>query len=121
MAVDIRRVGGTEREAHLRLRRVLWDSEPEVVHFDEMAEFLEGPGPGAAFLAFAAEGRAVGLLEVSVRYYADGCATRTEAACEADDGMYGGDGTACEIDGEYYESNPNADIPDGDPVGITAH
>ncbi|NKB69921.1 MAG: GNAT family N-acetyltransferase [Candidatus Latescibacteria bacterium] len=58
------------------MRQALWNGEPVAVHLNEMEELLAGPMPGAVFVARRADGRAVGLLEVSVRYYADGCASR---------------------------------------------
>ena len=76
MTIQVRQVEPRDQGEHLRLRRALWASEPVAVHLNEMEELLGGPQPGAAFLAVGARGCGVGLLEASVRYYADGCSSR---------------------------------------------
>lgn len=66
-----------DRAAWLVLRAALWPGDDDE-HAREIARLLERPDPRWPQEALLAElgGRVVGLAEVSVRPYAEGCATR---------------------------------------------
>jgi aminoglycoside 6'-N-acetyltransferase I len=65
------------------MRQRLWPSEPGE-HAGEIAAFFGGDRrePAEVFLAFNGEGRAIGLAEVSIRGYAEGCDSHNVAYLE---------------------------------------
>lgn len=68
----------------LRLRRALWPDSTEGEHQEEIDRFFAGDGrePMAVLLAEDADGHAVGLAELSIRAYAEGCETDRVAFVE---------------------------------------
>ncbi len=66
-----------------RLRGLLWPAPPGE-HEREVAAFFDGDSrdPAEVILAVAADGRAAGFAEVSIRGYAEGCATDRVAYLE---------------------------------------
>jgi aminoglycoside 6'-N-acetyltransferase I len=67
------------------MRRALWPDQPGEELDREVDEFFAGrlPEPEAAFLAHDDSGRAVGLVELSIRPTAEGCRTNRVAYVEA--------------------------------------
>lgn len=66
-----------------RLRQLLWPAPPGE-HEREIAAFFGGNrrDPAGVILAIAEDGQAIGLAEVSIRSYAEGCATDRVAYLE---------------------------------------
>jgi len=66
-----------------RLRQLLWPAPPDE-HEREIAAFFGGDrrDPAEVILAIGEAGRALGFAEVSVRSYAEGCATDRVAYLE---------------------------------------
>ena len=65
------------------MRDALWPS-PANAHADAIARFLDGTArePLAVLMAFDDKGHAIGLIELSIRAYAEGCATDRVAFVE---------------------------------------
>lgn len=82
--VSVRPAGPSDAPSWLRLRRALWPDGPEAEHRDAIARFFSGEArePMAVLLAEDGEGRAVGLAELSIRAYAEGCRTDRVAYLE---------------------------------------
>ncbi len=72
MSLSVRRAGGRDREALVRLRLQLWPDDGPGPHRDELADLL----PRADFAAFLAldDGEPVGFAEATLRTYVDGVA-----------------------------------------------
>ncbi len=84
MIVEIEAVSAATSEDWHRLRCALWSHHGAEKHLAEIAAFLEGGAeePAAVFLA-RSEGREyVGLLELSIRAYAEGCEEANPAYVE---------------------------------------
>lgn len=80
--MPIRSVLPADRDEWLRLRTALWPHAPETEHLAEVDGFLAGhpygrPVLAAVFVSEAPDGGLNGLLELSVREYAEGCAGPT--------------------------------------------
>jgi len=75
MKVKIEAVSSSTSVDWHRLRCALWSNHGEEEHRQEIADFIEGRAkePAAVFLARSDEGDFVGLIELSIRAYADGC------------------------------------------------
>lgn len=74
-----------DQAAWLGLRRLLWPESPEAEHRGEIDKYFAGDGPTEpqmVLLAFDEDGQAVGLAELSIRFYAEGCRTRNVAYLE---------------------------------------
>ena len=82
-AVFIRPVKLSDRESWERMRNALWPS-PAREHFGEIARYFGGQVRESleVFLAFDDQGTAVGLIELSIRAYAEGCTTDRVAFVE---------------------------------------
>jgi aminoglycoside 6'-N-acetyltransferase I len=81
----VRPAGKDDAASWLRLRRALWPETPDTEHRDEIERFFAGTFPREPWwvlLAVDAEGRALGLAEVSIRPYAEGCSTSRVAYLE---------------------------------------
>jgi aminoglycoside 6'-N-acetyltransferase I len=81
---SIRAVTEADLELWLDLRRALWPEESDDQHRKEIAEFFAGtlPEPQAVLLACDGMGTVVGLVELSVRPFAEGCRSRRVAYLE---------------------------------------
>jgi len=81
--VIVRTVQNSDAADWERLREQLWPSGPGE-HARDIAAFFGGDRrePAEVFLAFDGEGRAIGLAEVSIRFYAEGCDSRDVAYLE---------------------------------------
>lgn len=79
----IRPVKQSDRESWERLRDALWPS-PAREHAGEIDRYFSGKvgEPLEVLLAFDEQGRAIGLIELSIRAYAEGCATDRVAFVE---------------------------------------
>jgi len=75
MKVKIEAVSASASEDWLRLRCALWPESGMGKHREEMAAYFEGLAkePAAVFLARKESGGSIGLLELSLRAYAEGC------------------------------------------------
>jgi aminoglycoside 6'-N-acetyltransferase I len=71
----IRHVNQSDQAEWLRLRLVLWPHASAEEHRAEMAEQLADEKLFAVFVAERGDGQLGGLLEASLRRYADGCNT----------------------------------------------
>ncbi len=65
-----------DREEWLRLRSALWPDCPLSEHREEMKEIRSDPRHNVVLVSEAEDGHLNGLLEVSIRAVAPGCATR---------------------------------------------
>jgi len=75
VAVTVRMMGASDREAWAEMRAALWPEDTAAQHRQEIDELLEAKDAWA-FLARAADGRPAGFAEVSLRKYANGCTER---------------------------------------------
>jgi aminoglycoside 6'-N-acetyltransferase I len=82
--ITVRSVTAGDAAAWLALRHALWPQSSAGEHWDEIERFLAGGSrePLAVLLAFESEGRAVGLAELSIRAFAEGCSTDRVAYLE---------------------------------------
>ncbi len=83
--VTVRAAGPDDSVAWLQLRQALWPEGSEAEHREEMDRFFAGEfprDPWAVFLAEAEDGCVVGLAELSLRPYAEGCRTSPVAYLE---------------------------------------
>src|SRR5881409_3344987 len=71
----VRDVTASDAPAWLRLRRALWPHHAESEHAAEITEFLEGHAREPLAVLVAADGadQLIGLAELSIRAYAEGC------------------------------------------------
>jgi aminoglycoside 6'-N-acetyltransferase I len=72
-APPIRPLEGADHSEWLRLRRALWPDATADEHQAEMDGYFAEPRPTAVFVAPRAMGGLRGLVEVSIRDYAEGC------------------------------------------------
>lgn len=95
MSITIEAVAPAASEDWHRLRCQFWPSHDADEHRHTIAEFFTGQldEPAAVFLARTQEGKCVGLLELSIRAYAEGCADPNPAYIE---GIY--------VDPEFRQS-----------------
>ncbi|PYQ54297.1 MAG: AAC(6')-I family aminoglycoside N-acetyltransferase [Acidobacteria bacterium] len=82
--IAVRGVTSGDAAAWLALRHALWPESSAGEHWDEIERFLAGGSrePLAVLLAFEPGGRAVGLAELSIRSFAEGCSTDRVAYLE---------------------------------------
>lgn len=75
--VSIRLAGPRDAACWLRLRHALWPDSTEGEHQEQIDRFFAGDArePMAVLLAEDAAGHVVGLAELSIRAYAEGCET----------------------------------------------
>lgn len=75
--IEIHPATTIDADAWLRMRCALWPDGSETEHRDEIAQFFAGRSrePLAVLLAFDDSGEAVGFAELSIRNYAEDCAT----------------------------------------------
>lgn len=73
--MDIRLLRSDERAAWLTLREGLWPESSTDALSNEQAEILADSARNAVFVA-AADGKLVGFIEVALRDWAEGCASR---------------------------------------------
>ena len=80
----IRAVTKDDAADWLKLRCALWPHGSESEHRSEIDRFFSGEArePQAVYLAVDASGNAVGLAELSIRSYAEGCHTNRVAYLE---------------------------------------
>jgi aminoglycoside 6'-N-acetyltransferase I len=81
---SVRPVQAGDSAAWLRLRRALWPEGSESEHAHEIAAFFGGQvsDPLAALVAADAAHGVLGFVELSIRRYAEGCATDRVAYLE---------------------------------------
>lgn len=74
--IALRPVRHEDAPAWEALRRALWP-DGAADHAAEIAQYLDGKArePLAAWLAFSADGAAIGFVELSIRQHAEGCAS----------------------------------------------
>ena len=74
-AITVRSAEPGDASSWLRLRHALWPDGSEAEHRGEIDRYFAGDSyePLAVLLAEDAGGRAVGLAELSIRPYAEGC------------------------------------------------
>ena len=79
----IRSVSKADRDSWERMRQALWPS-PAREHGGTIDRYFAGalPEPMEVLLAFDEQGQAIGLIELSIRAYAEGCATDRVAFVE---------------------------------------
>ena len=82
--MKIEAVSASISEDWHRLRCALWPDHGVKEHRQEIAGFLSGSTtePAAVFLALSDEGNFVGLIELSIRVYAEGCKQANPAYVE---------------------------------------
>lgn len=75
--VRVRRVTAFDRGAWAAMRADLWPEESVEAHVAEVGRFLQGTArePSAVLVAETGDGKLVGFAELSIRAYAEGCAT----------------------------------------------
>ncbi len=73
--IGVRAAKPSDAAAWLQLRHALWPDRSEGEHRDEIDRFFAGDArePLAVLLAEDGAGRPVGLAELSIRAYAEGC------------------------------------------------
>jgi len=73
--ITVRPAKPSDAATWLRLRHALWPEGPEAEHREEIERFFAGDArePLAVFLAEDGARRPVGLAELSIRAYAEGC------------------------------------------------
>ena len=83
-AVRVRAVTPSDAAAWLVLRRALWDEGTESEHASDIAAFFTGRSrePLAVLVAEDGQGSALGFIELSIRAYAEGCASDRVAYVE---------------------------------------
>ncbi len=81
----VRAVTPDHAEAWLRMRVALWPDGSAAEHAEEIDRFLVGRAagrPAAVLVAEDAAGRLVGVVELAIRPYAEGCVTDRVAYLE---------------------------------------
>lgn len=73
--ITVRPAKASDAAAWLQLRHALWPEGSEFEHREEIAHFLAGDArePLAVLLAADESGCPIGLAELSIRAYAEGC------------------------------------------------
>jgi aminoglycoside 6'-N-acetyltransferase I len=82
-SIAIRPLSPSEHEAWLRMREALWPESSSEQLAMERTEILENPNRNAVLVAAAPSGPLLGFVEVSIRDWAEGCATRPVGYIEA--------------------------------------
>src|SRR3989442_13686057 len=79
--ITVRPAEPRDAVAWLQLRRALWPERSEAEHRQDIDRFLAGDGrePLAVLLAEDGAGGPVGLAELSIRAYAEGCGSNRVA------------------------------------------
>ncbi len=75
-SISVRPIQSADSSAWLELRLALWPEGSRDEHAREIERFFAGDfprSPWAVFLAVDGDGRVLGLAELSVRPYAEGC------------------------------------------------
>jgi len=82
--ITVRPAQPRDAAAWLQLRRALWPERSEAEHREDIDRFLAGDGrePLAVLLAEDGAGCPVGLAELSIRGYAEGCGSNRVAYLE---------------------------------------
>jgi aminoglycoside 6'-N-acetyltransferase I len=82
--VNIRPALPADAEAWLRLRRALWPEGSEADHREDIDRFFAGEAtePVAVLLATDQDDNVVGMAEMAIRPYAEGCASGRVAFLE---------------------------------------
>ena len=80
----VRPVERKDASAWLRLRLALWPESSEQEHGEEMEQFFSGHSrePLAVLVAEDQEGRPIGIAELSIRHFAEGCRTNRVGVLE---------------------------------------
>ena len=80
----VRPVTASDAATWLALRRALWDEGTESEHASDIAAFFTGRSlePLAVLVAENGQGSALGFIELSIRAYAEGCASDRVAYVE---------------------------------------
>ena len=83
-AVRVRPVTPSDAATWLALRRALWDEGTESEHASDIAAFFTGRSrePLAVLVAEDGQGSGLGFIELSIRPYAEGCASDRVAYVE---------------------------------------
>jgi len=81
--VEIRELRQEEEGSWLRLRELLWPDTSRAVLAREMEEILANPEQNVVLVAASLDGEPVGFVEVTLRDWAEGCATRPVGYIEA--------------------------------------
>ena len=83
-AVRVRPVTPSDAARWLELRRALWDEGTESEHASDIAAFFTGRSsePLVVLVAEDGQGSALGFIELSIRAYAEGCASDRVAYVE---------------------------------------
>lgn len=80
--MDVRPLRDGELEAWLDLRVALWPESTRAEHAADRELVLEDPERYAVLVADAGAGRLIGFVEVSLREWAEGCASRPVGCLE---------------------------------------
>ena len=82
--VSTRSVTAQDANAWLRMRCDLWPDGTEAEHREEIERYLAGRSdePLQVIVAVAESGEPIGIAELSIRPYAEGCRTRNVAYLE---------------------------------------
>jgi aminoglycoside 6'-N-acetyltransferase I len=80
--ISVRTVSPSDADAWRRMRRALWPGEADLD--EEVARYFSGAAkePAAVLVAVDESGGAVGMIELSIRAYAEGCRTEGVAYVE---------------------------------------
>jgi len=81
----VRPARAADAGAWLRMRVALWPDGSEAEHAEEIDRFLDGGAggrPAAVLVAEGASGQPVGMVELAIRPYAEGCVTDRVAYLE---------------------------------------
>jgi aminoglycoside 6'-N-acetyltransferase I len=83
--VTVRPVRASDAATWCEMRAALWPDGGETEHRDEVASYFRGEFPRypwSALVAESSDARLLGFAEVSIRPYAEGCATSRVAYLE---------------------------------------
>ncbi|MGH7508932.1 MAG: aminoglycoside 6'-N-acetyltransferase [Gemmatimonadales bacterium] len=82
--ITVRSARADDGRAWLELRHALWPDGSEAEHAGEIDQFFAGTAgePAAVLLAGDGAGRTIGVAELSIRPYAEGCLTSRVAYLE---------------------------------------
>jgi aminoglycoside 6'-N-acetyltransferase I len=85
MVINVRHVQPGDRDTWLRMRHALWPDGSETEHKKEIDQYFRGLArgrPAAVLLAEHEDGHAVGVAELAIRPYAEGCVSDRVAYLE---------------------------------------
>jgi aminoglycoside 6'-N-acetyltransferase I len=84
MKLTVEAVSSATSQEWLRLRKAFWSNRSETEHNQTIEDFLVGhiSEPAAVFLARSEDHGYVGLLELSIRAYSEGCEAPNPAYIE---------------------------------------